>query len=255
MLDCVVYEQPLNERTRNFLRLEHLFRASAEFIDTSTEIAVRSAIGQLLDIDELFSRSDVQSDLLKELERLAVIFTEYEDNPDIDQQLLGHTLNRVDDCIDGLHQNFVATSNPIDSVPLLSSLKRRQQVPGGCIGLNLPEFQYWLERDKKNQFRDLHEWFDYYRKVTEAVSLILELFRTSARTERQIACSGVYSQSLATIPNCQLLRVGLDADADIYPEISAGKHHFTVRMMQYSATARALQTTGDISFRLQCCSI
>ncbi|MDX1595056.1 MAG: cell division protein ZapD, partial [Gammaproteobacteria bacterium] len=53
---------------------------------------------------------------------------------------------------------------------------------------------------------------------------------------------------------CQMIRVGVDGDADCYAEISGGRHRFTVRFMaQRKLSERAAQVDRTIPFELTCC--
>ena len=51
-----------------------------------------------------------------------------------------------------------------------------------------------------------------------------------------------------------LVRVLLPADEGIYPEISAGKHRFTVRFVKWQGTEkRPAQVEQDVRFLLALC--
>jgi cell division protein ZapD len=53
-----------------------------------------------------------------------------------------------------------------------------------------------------------------------------------------------------------MIRVTLPRSATLYPEISAGRHRFTIRFMRPSeGAARPVQTDEDIEFGLQRCII
>ena len=65
----LLYEQPLNERMRTFLRLEFLYKQLLYHSDEQSPWASRGAIASLLDIVAILSRGDVRGDVLKELER------------------------------------------------------------------------------------------------------------------------------------------------------------------------------------------
>ena len=68
MQNKITYEQPLNERMRNFLRLEHLFNL-IEFRSQATfEWDYRNILESLLEINDLLNRSDLKTELIKELE-------------------------------------------------------------------------------------------------------------------------------------------------------------------------------------------
>ncbi len=69
MSELIVYEHPLNERIRTFLRLEHLFSETAYFLPQPEEWGSRAAIGGLIKINSIFTRADIKTEILKELER------------------------------------------------------------------------------------------------------------------------------------------------------------------------------------------
>ena len=54
----------------------------------------------------------------------------------------------------------------------------------------------------------------------------------------------------------QLLRVTLPSGSPLYPEISAGRHRYSLRFMaQDDVDGRAQQATAPLTFLLQCCSL
>ena len=65
-----VFEQPLNERARSCLRLEHLFRALNKGLEGETEWDSREALCAMIEIGDLLSRTDIKGELIKELERV-----------------------------------------------------------------------------------------------------------------------------------------------------------------------------------------
>jgi cell division protein ZapD len=69
----VLYEQPLNERMRNFLRLEFIYRQACHHNDDSVcwpdAWSTRAAVTALLDLLAITTRGDTRTDVLKELDR------------------------------------------------------------------------------------------------------------------------------------------------------------------------------------------
>jgi cell division protein ZapD len=53
----------------------------------------------------------------------------------------------------------------------------------------------------------------------------------------------------------QLIRVQIPAETPYFPEISGGKHRFTVRFMLFDINQRPQQISEDVAFRLSCCSM
>ena len=73
MPDKLIYEQPLNERIRSFLRLEFLFQQVRHHLEGSTEWDSRSALSSLLESMAIFRRSDLKSEVIKEVEKVVEV--------------------------------------------------------------------------------------------------------------------------------------------------------------------------------------
>ena len=65
----ILYEHPFNERVRTYLRLEHLFQRFDELLRRDQAIDNHFALITLFELIDGGSRSDLKSDLLKDMER------------------------------------------------------------------------------------------------------------------------------------------------------------------------------------------
>ena len=63
----IIYEQPLTERIRTFLRIEHLFNQVDYYISGEHEFDSRGTISTLLEIIDFLTRSDIKNELCKEI--------------------------------------------------------------------------------------------------------------------------------------------------------------------------------------------
>ena len=79
-----IFEQPLNERLRTFLRLDFLYSQALYHNDKASSWGSRAAMASLLDMLAIATRSDVRSEVLKELERHLAKLHEYQNHPGID---------------------------------------------------------------------------------------------------------------------------------------------------------------------------
>ncbi|TFH44082.1 MAG: cell division protein ZapD, partial [Lysobacterales bacterium] len=66
-----VYEQPLSERIRTFLRLEHLFAKAQHALTSIDPWSSRATLEAVIDIMAVISRADLKKEMIKELERHA----------------------------------------------------------------------------------------------------------------------------------------------------------------------------------------
>ena len=100
------------------------------------------------------------------------------------------------------------------------------------------------------------EWIGHFELLHDATKLCLGLVRDSGVTSDELAAGGMFQRTLETTTPCQMIRVHIPGNGMIFPEISAGRHRFTVRFMQQPDSAeRATQIQQDVGFRLVCCVI
>ena len=79
----LVFEQPLNERMRTFLRLDFLYNQALYHNEVPSQWGSRAAVACLIDILAITTRGDVRSDVLKELESELATLTEFQSNPGV----------------------------------------------------------------------------------------------------------------------------------------------------------------------------
>lgn len=247
----MVYEQPLIERVRTFLRLEFLFRQHAHFQVDSSEFGIRATLQSLLDILVVLSRTDIKSEILKELSDQSAALTKLASKPGVDPTRLSKTLSEISAAQQALQQTTAFAVTALRGHDFLISVLNRSSVPGGATGFDLPTYHHWLSQADQVR-RDLSNWFAEIRAYQQAVDLYLRLLRRSVQAEQVQAVSGMYVHTPQGA--CTLLRVTVAAHLPVYPEISAGKHRFSVRFMSLpDVHTRQQQSLENIPFTMQCC--
>src|ERR1700680_3113609 len=83
-LPPIVYEQPLNERMRTFLRLEFLYTQATYHTESANPWSARAAVWSLLEILAITARGDSRAEVLKELERNVNVLKEYQSKNGVD---------------------------------------------------------------------------------------------------------------------------------------------------------------------------
>lgn len=240
---------------RMLLRLEYLFRGLDFALQGDSEWHSRSCITQLLDAAELMTRSDLRADLAKELERLAGTLTAMEHSPAVDHARLQALLERMDAVIDRLHASTAPLAQQLLESELIAGLRRRQHLALGNCDFDQPAYLHWLATPGEVRQAQVREWMAPLEPLREAVELALMLVRQSVQATPEVAPTGFYQRSLdATQPN-QLLRILLPADSGLYPEVSAGRHRFSVRFLRFTPRGRPPPVDEDVPFRLMCCCL
>ena len=252
----VLYEQPLNERIRTFLRLEYLFKQASYHLSRESEWDSRATLNCILEILDIFGNTNLKSETLKELERHSANLKRHEQNPDIDHAQLGSLLENIHARMEGMHQVNGQIANDLKASEFLVSVRKRSAIPGGTCDFDIPAFHYWLKQPARIRTRDLAHWLGNFDAIGQAIQLILKLTRESAAMKMTLASGGVYQRTLDPNRPCQLVRIALSPDAPYFAELSGGRHRFTARFMEFStADERARQTGKDVEFELACCVI
>jgi len=252
----IIYEQPLNERIRTFLRLEFLFAEAAHHLRGKSHWDSRSTLTALLDIMAIFGRTDLKTEALKELERHASTLARLEQNPDVDRKRLDEILGKLEILTDQLHHNGGPIAASLRSNEFLSAILQRSAIAGGTCDFDLPSYHFWLQQPVEQRTHDLAEWLKHFESIASAIQLILKLIRESALIKPVIAENGFFQKTLDPNQPCQLVRVSVNRKVPYFAEISGGRHRFTVRFLSTSEEDGHIhQTTDNIAFELGCCAM
>jgi cell division protein ZapD len=250
----ITFEQPLTERMRTFLRVEFLYDQTRFHLDEPTEYSSRAAVSALLEIITILGRSDIRTDVTKELERHSEQLARYQSQPTVDPARLK---GLIDD-IDKLRQQLAVAGpqlvNPLKECAFLSTIRHRSGIPGGTCVFDLPDYGYWLRLPAIDRRRQLEGWTEHLKPICDAVAEVLWLTREATEAGPQIAPGGLFQHGFDRGDQVSLVRVLLPAAAGIFPEISAGQHRFTVRFVRWRGVdTRPMQITQDVRFALAIC--
>ncbi len=256
MTETHVYEQPLNEKVRAFLRLEKLFQQYAFHLTHGSDWNNRVAIDSILEILAYTTRSDIKLEVLKELERQHTRLERLSKRPQIDQSQLNSVLKNIQKRIGELQAINGQVGQDTKNVELLTAIAQKSSVPGSICDFDLPALKHWLTLPKDKRQQHIEKWFQPFGHLDRAVQSILDVLRHSAEDTEEVAQNGFFQKSLDTNQAIQLLRISVPDDVLCYPEISAGKHRFSVRFMKNEdPSLRPEQCQNDVSFKLKMCAI
>ena len=88
----------------------------------------------------------------------------------------------------------------------------------------------------------------------QGIGLVMRLLRGSGESEDVMAVNGAYQKMLAG-KSYQLLRVWLDPDWDVFPEMSANKYMVWVRFSEQEGEIKPQPANKDVPFRYALCSL
>lgn len=250
----VIYEHPLLERIRTFMRLEFLFEQAHYHAGRSSTWSSRAAIDNLLDILAILARGDVRSEVLKELEKHATLLGQYQFRPEVDPGRLNALLETINNLRESLGAAGGQFGQALKESEFLNAVKHRSAIPGGTCEFDLPDYSFWLSRPHEERLQDFQRWLATLEPLHDAIRELLWLTRESTQAEHSLAPAGMFQKSLEKGAACQLIRITMPPGSDCFPEISGNQHRFTIRFLSWQdVSLRPVQVGTDINFYLACC--
>ena len=255
MPEQTVFEHPLTEKCRTWLRLSHLFEQFDFHLPHDEEWQARAAVAALLDIANVLARADIKSELLKELDRYHQSLSRMASSPGVDTDRLKQILETLAKSCQNVRDVNGQLAQSLRGNEFLNSIVQRSSIAGGSFDFDLPQYHYWLQLPQAERIRQLNEWRQEIVSVQDAVTLLLGLIRSSAVPSEEHAPAGFFAQSLPGKLAAQLVRVSIPSDAGMFAEISGGKHRFSVRFLDCTDWQHPAQVDGDVPFALSVCMI
>jgi len=251
----LIFEQPLNERMRTFLRLDFLYSQALYHNESASQWGTRAAVTSLIDILAIITRSDVRSEALKELERQLTLLGEFQSKPGVDTNRLKTLIANLTRLRSELLNAGVANLQPLRDSDFLNAIKHRSSIPGGTCEFDLPDYLFWLSQPDEVRVRAFNQWLTMLRPLCDAVSELIWLTRQNGRTRQETAQGGNFTITFDRENPLQMLRIALPASMGLYPEVSGSHHRCNVRFLSWKGLSeRATQADSDVKFLLTTCT-
>lgn len=242
----VIFEYPLNEKIRTWLRIEFLLKQLMQnkIIQESNALPFFHSLSELLEIVE---RNDIRNDLMKDLDEQKQKLSLWNDVPGVDLTVLNHLINQINTVTSSLSTHSLLAQE-LRQDKLISSIRKRLTIPGGCCNFDLPAFYLWLQLSQQTRDKIMEQWLSSLTTLKDAITLLLSLIRQSGIFETQPYHNNFY-QSPTKIIN--LLRVRIPVSHQAYPLISGNASRYTIRFAQLdTATENIIPLC---KFELACC--
>jgi cell division protein ZapD len=250
----VLYEYPFNEGIRTMLRLEHLFDRLGQLLPRDAPVDHHFALATIFEIMDVASRADLKSDLLKELDRHRTQLAAYRGNPAISEAVLDEVIGRIDRAHQGLNQLQGKAGQSLAGNEWLMSIRSRISIPGGTCEFDLPSYYAWQQHPAAQRRADLAGWAATLQPLAEALHTLMGLLRDGGSPQRMVAVGGQYQQSLPQHKTYHLLRLRMDDEGGLVPEITGHRLMVSVRMMRADAEGRLRPAGTDVPFELTLCA-
>ena len=255
MSTVITFEQPLNERIRTFMRVEELYNRCVYCMKQDNSWDSHFALSTLIELIGLTARGDLKRELIKEVKRQLTTLEQLSNIPSLDKNKLGVLVKDLTELINDLDLQQGQILGHLKDNEFINSIKQRATIPGGTCDFDLPAYHYWLTQPATERNAIITGWLEPFKLIHNTVTQCLGLVRDSAEINEQTAVNGFFQRNLDPNQPNQLVRVFIEKDQQSFPEISAGKHRFSIRFLtQADPNQLPAQVNRDIPFKLACCA-
>ena len=248
-----IYELPLNERLRTFMRIEFLYSRLKYFssnLDDNWQ--TRTVIHTLLEIYSILSRTDVRREVLADLDRYIMQMQRFQSAPDADNNMVNDVLEDLDSIKDQVVDIGTDYLLKLREDEFIASLLHRHTLPGGKAEFDMPKYKFFLESDKKNVVVQINRWIDVMRPICEGIDKLMWIIRESNEPIATVAVGGQYNHQIERRTQISLVRI-ITNDTNVYPEISGGRHLIAVRFFNQNRDGEYVQFEDNVEFKISLC--
>lgn len=241
----LIYEHPLNEKTRSFLRLEYLSQQLQTNVDVDHQ---HRCFYPLFSLCELTERCDYRGEVLQDLDKKIMTLSNWQSLPHTDTNQVEIYLKRLITA----KEDLLVSERPgvkLKQDRFLAALRQRFNMPGACCNFDLPQLHYWLAKPWEVRQQEYLQWVDNFNALLYPINLLLDLTRQTSQYCETVANAGFFqgnsNQALS------MIRVKVDAEKGCYPTISGHKNRYAIHFVQFEQQKHSDQA---IEFQLATCA-
>ncbi|MFD3238863.1 cell division protein ZapD [Rahnella perminowiae] len=243
----VLFEHPLNEKMRTWLRIEFLLQqmhSNAQLTDIASALLFFRTAADLLDVLE---RGEVRTDLLKELERQQQKLSQWKDVPGVDLVRIEGLRAELKQCASVLIK-APRIGQALKEDRLVALVRQRLSIPGGCCSFDLPTLHIWLHLAQSQRDREVQNWLETLAPLNNSLMMVLDLIRQSGAFRNQISLNGFFQDNAE---GADLLRLQLSMENQLYPQVSGHKTRYAIRFLPLDSEHGVVP--ARLNFELACC--
>lgn len=211
------------------------------------------AVNILFDLLEMVERTDLRGMVLQDLERQRSVLANLREHPDVAADMLDSMLAEIKEVtLELADQGRIAQG--LRDNEWLVSLRGRMAIPGGSSQVDAPSFHGWQHHPVAQRQADLRQWGADFMPLANAIRLALRILRGAGDAMDKTAEEGTFQEMLEG-KSFQLLRLWIDPQYEVYPDMSANKYVILVRFAKMDAEQKPVIVKERIPFRLARCNI
>ncbi|HEX5314666.1 MAG TPA: cell division protein ZapD [Gammaproteobacteria bacterium] len=252
----LIFEHPLSERVRSFLRLEAVLAETHRRVAYPEPEINRAALASLIELAALAERGELKREVLTELDRQRLSLAPLQDTSGVDPKRLRNALGALEQEQARVESTPERPGQNLRANEFLASVRARSTIPGGTCAFDLPALHCWLARPQEERHKDLERLLSELAPLEWALALLLRHMREAGQALEVIAAGGIYDYMPPSENAPVLLRIGVPAKSAIFPLVSAGKHRITIQFQRWlGIDSRPETLRRDVHFSLALCRL
>ena len=245
-----LYEEPVQEKIRKFIKIEFLLNKIYYFKGKDNKSENYISLLALCELYEILSRSDIKSELIREIETQNTYLQKIKEIPQADSSKLNSVLEKQSQLLKLIYSIEINYLDHLERDILFKTILKNS-----FTQLQPASIDFWLSRDILNRETQIDLWLEPLIFIKRSIDFILEVIRKSGRFEDRVAEKGFFVEKLDPKKNILLVRVTLTSDLYYYPQISVGKQRLTIMFMTKDDKNNLVPYQEDLSFILTTCSL
>lgn len=247
MSTTVLFEHPLNEKMRTWLRIEFLLKHLESSRDITDHLKALNFFRNAAELLDVFERGELRTEIVKELDKQQQKLRSWAEVPGVDMAL-----------VDSLRESLKTRSAALMAAPrmgqllredrLIGLVRQRLSIPGGCCSFDLPTLHIWLHIPQSVRDVQVATWMASLDPIRDALTLILDLIRQSGVFRHQTSLNGFFQDNA---DGADLLRLQLSLEDSLYPQVSGHKSRFAIRFLPLDSERG--EVPARLDFELACC--
>jgi cell division protein ZapD len=251
MNEYIIYEQPVAENVRNFLKCEYLHEKYLHALDQGDIWSIRSSITTLIEISDFMSRVNLKVELLKELEKSKIYIEKLKNNELIDILKYDNYHENINVCLENLNNIENNPSKTILDNDFLMQIKNKLYIPGGDNFFDNPSYLNFLSSNKSNIVKNINTWYLPFKYLFITSALILSIKRSNTKFKQCVSEGSFFEKRLDSNTRIDLVRIRLQKNINIFPDISVNRQNINI-VFKYSFGSKIVSKAieDNINFEL-----
>ena len=251
MNEHIIYEQPVAENIRNFLKCEYLYEKYTHALTQGDIWSIRSSITTMIEISDFVLRINLKVELLKELEKSKLYINMLRENNLIDILKYDVYHEKIVECFNKLNEIENNPSKTIVDNDFLMQIKNKLYIPGGDNFFDNPSYLNFLASNKSNIVYNINKWYHPFKYLFVTSALILNIKRSNSKFKQYTSDMSFFEKKLDSSTRIDLVRIRLQKNINIFPDISVNRQNINIIFKHTLGTKMLSKAVEDnVNFEL-----